>query len=151
MFAPFEVAALVAALGSGLVAGLCFTFGSFVLRALDRLGAPAAVRAMQSINAVILRSSAMAVWFGTLLAGGVALALADDRALVGAATLVYALGAVLVTGRGNVPLNEALDAVDPDAPGAHEAWQRYRVRWARWNALRTALVTASTALFALAV
>ena len=60
---PLEgIALLAAAVGSGLVAGLCFAFASFVLRAFDRLGAPQAIRAMQSVNAAILRSSAMGVW-----------------------------------------------------------------------------------------
>lgn len=145
-----QASALAATLGAGLIAGLCFTFGAFVMRALDRLGPAAAIRAMHSINAVILRSSAMTVWFGTLIAGLAAVALAEQRTLPLVATALYAFGALAITGRGNIPLNEALDAVDPDSPQAPEAWQRYRRRWQRWNAARTIACSLAAVGFALA-
>ena len=107
MLSPSEISVLVAAVGSGLVAGLCFAFASFIMRALDRLGASQAMRAMQAINATILRSSAMGVWFGTAVVGVVAIVLAEDRTLPIGATALYVVGAILITGRGNVPLNEA--------------------------------------------
>ena len=66
------VALLVAAVGAGLVAGLCFAFASFLMRSFDTLGAPRAIRVMQAINATILRSSAMGVWIGTVVVGVVA-------------------------------------------------------------------------------
>lgn len=145
-----ELALTAAAVGSGLVAGLCFTFQAFVLRALDALGPGPAVRAMQSINAAILRSAAMAVWFGTLVVGACATVLADERDLPLAATALYAVGAVVITARENVPLNEALDRVDASAPEAASEWSRYRARWARWNGRRTACLTAACTLFTLA-
>ena len=147
----FELTALAASLGAGLAAGLCLTFGSFVLRALESLGAPAAIRAMQAINREILRSLAIAIWFATVLVGGIATALAEERGLVLASTLVYAVGGILITGRGNVPLNEALDRVDPDGPEADAAWTRYRTLWSRWNAVRTVAMVVAAAGFALAV
>ena len=136
MFELREVVLLVATVGAGLVAGLCYTFASFLMSALDRLGAPDAIRAMQAINARILRSGAMLVWFGTAIA-------------VTAAAL-YVLGAIVVTGRGNVPLNEQLDRVDPDGPDAEQAWRRYRRLWGRWNTLRTAVCVLATGGFAAA-
>ncbi len=151
MLSLYEVSVLSATVGSGLVAGLCFAFATFIMQALDRLGAPHAIRAMQAINAKVLRSSAIAVWFATLPVGGVAIALAEDRTLVVVATALYALGAVVITGRGNVPLNEQLDRVAPDAPGAEEAWSDYRVRWGRWNVLRTAVCVLAPAGYALAL
>ncbi|MEM7248173.1 MAG: anthrone oxygenase family protein [Acidobacteriota bacterium] len=145
-----ETATLLAAVGSGLVAGLCFAFASFIMRAFDRLGATRAILAMQAINTRILESSAMTSWFGTGLLGVAATVLADDRALVLASTALYAVGAFLITARGNVPLNEELDTVDPDGPDAEKAWRRYRERWGRWNALRTLACTLASAGFALA-
>lgn len=142
---------LAAALGSGLVAGLCYAFSSFLLASFDRLEPREAIRTMQSINAVILRSSAMLVWFGTLLVAGVAVFLVEERSLVVAGVVLYAVAAVLITGRGNVPLNEALDRVDADAAGADEVWRGYRRSWGRWNAMRTVLCVAASALFALAL
>ena len=151
MLSPYEISALAATVGSGLVAGLCFAFATFLMPALDLLGAPHAIRAMQAINAKILRSSAIAVWFATPLVGGVVIALAEDRTPAIAATALYLVGAVVITGRGNVPLNEELGRVDPDAPGAEEAWRRYRILWGRWNALRTAVCVLASGGFALAL
>lgn len=149
-----ELTVLAAAVGSGLVAGLCFAFASFLMRSFDDLGAAQAIRTMQALNHRILRSSAMAVWFGTAVLGVAAVLLAEERTLVLAATVLYAVGAILITGRGNVPLNDALDRVDPDSldeRGAEEAWRRYRLRWGRWNALRTAVCAVASAGFALSL
>ena len=145
-----EILMLGAAVGSGLVAGLCFAFASFIMRSFDRLGAPQAIRAMQAINAGIQRSTAMVVWFGTAVVAMAAVVLAEERAIAITAGVLYAVGAILITGRGNVPLNEELDGVDPDAPGAEKAWSRYRLLWGRWNAVRTAACTLASAGFALA-
>ena len=151
MVSLHELTLLAATIGSGLVAGVCFAFASFLMSAFDRLGAPAAIRTMQAINSRILRSTTMAAWFGTVFVGVAAAGFADDRALVIVAASLYAVGAILITGRGNVPLNEELDRVDPDAPGAEEAWRRYRVRWGRWNAVRTVVCALASAGFALAL
>lgn len=140
--------ALLASLGAGFVGGLCFAFGSFQLRAFDRLGAAQAIRSMQSINATILRSSAMPLWWGTALAGAIAAFASSAGALRWVPLAAYVAGALLVTGRANVPLNEALDRVDPDAPEAEQEWSSYRVRWGRWNALRTALCALAALGFA---
>lgn len=145
-----EIAALVAAVGAGIVAGLCFAFATFIMRALDRLGPPQAIRAMQAINAVILRSSAMFVWFGTAIVGVVAAFLAERTTVAIVAAAAYVIGAVLITGRGNVPLNEQLDRVDADAPGAEQIWRDYFERWGRWNSIRTVMLVVATAGFAIA-
>lgn len=142
---------LAATIGSGLIVGLCFTFASFLMRAFDELGAAQAIRTMQSVNRVILRSTAMAVWFGSLLIGMAAAVVAEEQTLAIAAATLYAIGALLITGRGNVPLNEELDRVDPDDAGADEAWRIYRVSWGRWNAIRTVLCALASAGFALAL
>ncbi len=146
-----DLCLLGASLGAGLIAGLCFAFASFILPAFDRLGAAGAIRAMQSVNAKILRSSAMAAWFGTMLLGVLGSVLGDGRPLDLAATALYGLGAFLITGRGNVPLNEELDRVDPDGPNSVEAWQHYRLWWGRWNYLRTVACASASACFAWAL
>lgn len=147
----FELSALAAALGSGLVAGVCFAFAAFVLRALDRLGPAPAIRAMQAINATILRSGAMGVWFGTAAIGLLAAALAEEPGLTAASAVLYGIGAVVITGGANVPLNGELARVDPGAPGAAEAWRAYLDSWGRWNALRTALFALASVGFASAL
>jgi uncharacterized membrane protein len=56
------------ALGCGLMAGLYFAFSVFIMSALDRLGPAAGAAAMNSINAVILRSLFMPIFLLTSLA-----------------------------------------------------------------------------------
>ncbi len=121
------------------------------MRSFDDLGATQAIRVMQSLNARILGSSAMAVWFGTLVIGVAAAVFAEQRAIAVTAAVLYGAGALLVTGRGNVPLNEALDRIDPESAEAPDAWRDYLVRWGRWNALRTALCALASLGFALAL
>jgi len=149
---PFELAALVAAIASGLIAGLCFSFASFLLGAFDRLAPAEAIRVMQAINTRILRSSAMVVWFGALVVGAVAIFLAEgieQRTLASVSTVLYGVGAIVITGRGNVPLNDELGRVDSTAAGAEEAWRRYRRRWGLWNMLRTVVCALASFGFAL--
>ena len=151
MLSPLEVTLIVAAVGAGLVGGLCFAFATFIMDALNALEAPEAIRAMQAINTHILRSSAMVVWFGTAIVGALAVALASDRTVVFPAALLYVLAALAITGRGNVPLNQQLDRVDPTAPDAAGAWEHYRTQWNRWNAIRTILCILACAGFAAAL
>src|SRR5207247_3508326 len=60
---PIYLLTFVAALGSGLVAGIFFAFSNFVMRALARI--PHGIAAMQSINVVVLNGWFFAVFFGT--------------------------------------------------------------------------------------
>ena len=150
MPSPSQILMLTATVGSGLIAGLCFAFAAFLMKAFDRLGAPNAIRAMQAINATILRSCAMAIWFGTAIAGIAGAVLAEQRTLAIVAAALYGIGAILITKRGNIPLNEELARVDPDAPNSAETWRVYRVQWGRWNTLRTVMIALATACFAVA-
>ena len=58
---------LLAALGCGLIAGVFFGFSSFVMPALARLRPAQGVRAMQSINVVVLNRWFLGVLLGTAL------------------------------------------------------------------------------------
>ena len=50
-----------------------------------------------------------------------------------------------------MPLNEALDRVDPDGPDAESAWRDYRRRWGRWNGIRTLACALAAVGFMLAL
>ena len=67
------LAVLAAALGAGLIAGVFFAFSTFIMRALALLPAPQGIRAMQSINVVVLNPFFLGAFLGT---GAVAAALA---------------------------------------------------------------------------
>jgi uncharacterized membrane protein len=60
-------ATFLAALGSGLMAGLFFAFSTSVMSALGRISPPAGISAMQSVNVTILNPVFFTVFFGTAL------------------------------------------------------------------------------------
>lgn len=148
---------LLAALGSGLVAGVFFAFSTFVMSALARLPAPQGIAAMQSINVVVLNPWFLGLFFGTaaigLLLTILSLLAGSGRsatwAIAGA--LLYLLGSILVTMRGNVPLNQALAAAQPEGAEGAALWTRYVARWTAWNHVRTAASLAAAAAFILAL
>jgi len=100
---------LVAALGSGLIAGVFFAFSAFVMKSLAGLSPPEGMAAMQSINRVILRSSFMAVFLGTALLCVVALVCSflqwrePGAAWLLAGGTLYLAGSFVVTIVFNVP------------------------------------------------
>jgi uncharacterized membrane protein len=150
-----SLATVVAAVGSALVAGVMLAFSASVMPGLGRRPASQAAAAMQSMNAAILNPVFGLVFGGTLV---VCLGLAVTAPFTGdhgeagwraLGALLYVVGSFGVTMAVNVPLNEALDAVDPDSPAGAETWGRFRPRWTAWNNLRTvAGIAAAAALIA---
>lgn len=148
---------LVALLGCGLIAGVFFAFSTFVMRALARLPAADGIRAMQSINVVVLNPGFLGAFIGTAAAcfAAVVTAIAYwDRPaalaeLVGG--LLYLVGTFAVTRAFHIPRNDALAATDPTAADAAERWSAYVAGWTAWNHVRTAAALAATAAFALAL
>jgi uncharacterized membrane protein len=144
-------------LGCGLIAGVFFAFSSFVMPALARLPPAQGIAAMQSINVVVLNRSFLTVYLGT---AGICLVLATAslftwsepgaklRLLAGAS---YLLGTVLVTGAGNIPLNNELGGVSPDSTDAAALWLRYVSEWTRWNSVRSLAALLAAALLTLAL
>jgi uncharacterized membrane protein len=151
-----RAAELVAAIGTSLVGGVLFSFSTFTMQGLARLPAPQGMAAMQSINTTAVRPPLMAAMFGT---GAVCAALAtrgfgwwgEERSpLLVAGSALYLIGVIGVTTVANVPLNNALATVDPDAPTASRFWHSYVRRWTRWNHARTLSSLAAGATFVVA-
>ena len=141
----------VAALGSGLMAGLFFAFSTSVMRALGTLPPAQGIAAMKAINVAILNPWFAVAFFGTALACVVALifAILDFRsagaAWVIAGALLYLIGSLGVTMALNVPLNNALAAVAPDSAAAQPVWAGFLADWTRWNHLRAVASLAAAA------
>jgi uncharacterized membrane protein len=141
------------AIGCGLIAGLYFAFSAFIMTALSRVDQASGVAAMNSINAVILRSLFMPIFFGTTLAALILAIVAVFRwsapgssaTLVGG--IVYVVGMFVVTMLFNVPLNNALQTVGAGGAGTAATWARYLRVWTMWNHVRTVASTAACALF----
>ncbi|XXY50257.1 anthrone oxygenase family protein [Sorangium sp. So ce269] len=144
-------------LGCGLIAGVFFAFSSFVMPALAKLPPAQGVAAMQSINVVVLNRSFLGVFVGT---AGACLILAvvslfswseAGSRLRAAGSALYVIGTFLVTMARNVPLNDALARVSPEAAAAAETWSRYVPAWTAWNTVRALAALASAALLTLAL
>ena len=142
-----------AALGCGLLAGLYFAFSTFIMTALRRIDQASGVSAMNAIDSTILRSLFMPLFFGTTLASLVLAVMALFRWSEPGATamlaggLIYVAGMFLCTMFFNVPLNNALAAVDPASAEAASVWARYLHDWTRWNHVRTIASTAARTLY----
>lgn len=147
---------LFAAIGSGIISGLMFTFSTFMMGVLGRLPDAQGAKVMQALNVAILNPLFFLVFLGTavlslVLAVNALLDLGQPGAawrLAGAA--LYLMGVMLVTIVVNVPLNDALAAVDPAAPDGARFWERYLVVWTRWNHVRTLAAVGATAALILA-
>lgn len=132
-----------AALGSGLMAGLFFVFSAFMMTALARLGAPQGIAAMQSINIAILNPIFLSVFLGTAVLSLVTAAAsvwnwsADGSGWLLTGSVFYLAGIIVVTMVFNVPLNDALAAVDPASGEGAATWTHYLDVWVKWNHLRT--------------
>jgi len=135
---------IVAAVGSGLIAGVFFAFSSFVMLALSKLEFPQGLRAMQSINLAVLNPVFLGTFVGTAVISAATAAVALTRLAEPASrwsvagALAYLLGAFAVTIVFNVPLNNALERASADDPSAEQVWRRFVVVWTRWNHVRTA-------------
>ena len=141
------------AIGCGLLAGLYFAFSTFIMTALGRIDQGAGIAAMNSINKVIVRSPFLPVFLGStatcLLLTVLALFRWNEPGALAMITggLLYVIGMFVVTMVFNVPLNNALAAVDPVSPEAQALWTRYLSDWTWWNHVRTITSTLAFALF----
>ncbi|MBW4471203.1 MAG: DUF1772 domain-containing protein [Stenomitos rutilans HA7619-LM2] len=148
---------LFTVLGCGLVAGVFFAFSTFVMSALARLQPSQGIAAMQAINITVINPLFMAAFLGTA-------AVCFFWAIVsllkwqqpGAAflligSLLYLIGTFLVTIAFNVPLNDALAAVEPTSSDGAALWTRYLTNWTAWNHVRTVAALAAAAAFTLAL
>lgn len=146
------VATLAAALGSGLIGGAFFAFSSFVMRALGRLVPAEGIRAMQSINIVVINPVFLGVFVGTaLVCAGLAVLSIRSWSEPGsglrlAGCLVYVVGTFMVTMLCNVPRNNALAALPAETADAAAYWARFLGEWTWWNHVRTAAGAAGTVL-----
>lgn len=151
------ISTFVAAISSGLVAGIFFAFSTFVMAALGRLPPEQGIAAMNSINITVINPLFMLAFMGT---GVLCLALAGASylwwdhtggKLILVASLLYVIGCVGVTMVFNVPLNDALAAVKTATPEGVALWSEYLGTWTFWNHVRTVAPLLSAILFTIAL
>lgn len=125
--------------GAGLVAGLFLAFATAVMPGLARSDDRTFVATMQHVNVAIVNPLFVTVLVAPLVLG-IAVLTGPARWWVLAALVLY-VATLLVTGAGNIPLNDALAAA-----GAHDdtaARQAFEDPWNRLHLVRTATVVAS--------
>lgn len=158
MIAPvFTALVFVAMLGSGIAAGLFFIFSNTIMASFARLPVPQGIAAMQQINVTIINPLFMLVFMGLVVLSLVL----GAKAILGwseagaawllAGSVAYLLGCFLVTMVFNVPLNDALAAVDPASADGAAMWTRYLKEWLPWNHVRTVACLVSLASFVMAL
>ena len=149
----------IAALSSGLIAGVYFAFSAFIMQAFDKIGTTQSIAAMNSINETILRSLFMPLFFGSTLISVfliiVALVNWDEAGsgLTLIAGAIYFIGMFVCTAVFNVPLNNILAKTDPNSSNARQVWSHYLSNWTKWNHLRTvsSLVTCILCIWLLSI
>lgn len=145
------------AIGCGLIAGLYFAFSAFIMTSLGRIDQSAGIATMNAINEDIVKSAFMPIFLGTTLAGGILVVMAFFRwgepgsFLMLAGGVIYVIGMFVVTMVFNVPLNNALAAVNLSGPEAAPLWATYLKDWTFWNHVRMVASIAGSALFIRAI
>lgn len=146
----------LAAIGAGVVGGVFFAFSNFVMPALARLPVAGGIAAMNSINITVITPTFMTALFGTglvclvLIAGAILGWSQPGSFWLLAGALIYLVGNPIVTMMFNVPLNDALAAVDPASSDGAAAWAGYLRNWVIWNHVRTVTAIAALGCFIMA-
>ena len=144
MIGLLKLPVLIAAIGAFVIGGVFYGFSTFVMQALARLPVPEGIRAMQAINITVITPLFLGVFIGAaLLLCGVGIVAILNPGQPGAMYVIagaalYVLGCFAVTMVCNVPLNNALAAVDPASADGAALWARYLRGWVFWNHVRTA-------------
>lgn len=147
------IATVVAIVCSALIGGIFFAFSNFIMKALERVPSAEGIRAMQTINVTVLNPGFLGVFMGTAVVGLI-LAIAaiagwgsaHSPYLLGGG-VAYIGGTWLVTGIGNVPLNNKLAVVKPDDAESAEVWEQYVQNWVRLNTQRAGAALLAAVLF----
>ncbi len=139
----------VATLATGLVAGVFYAYSVSVDLGLAVQPDESYVATMQAINEKIQNPLFFTSFFGAALFPIVALAVHFPKprsgrfSLIALACALYIGGGFLLTTFVNVPMNDQLAAVDPDASARvlSSARDAYEGPWDFWNRVRTVFST----------
>ena len=133
----------VAIISFGFIGGVYFAFSFFVMQSLKKTSAPNAIRTMNTINLVILKSPFMLLFF---FSSFIACILFFENLILhkiisneGFASLIFLVGMFFCTAVKNVPLNNKLADFDFSDPSRNPEieWSYYYQNWIKWNHIRT--------------
>lgn len=140
-----------AVLLTGLSAGLFFAWSVSVIPGTQRVTDEVYLQTMQSINRAILNPAFFAVFFGSavLLSISNIYEFHSNKLVFSfflAASITYLIGTIGVTGLGNVPLNDQLNAMELTRfqQGEISAFRKfYETKWNKLHAIRTGFAVLS--------
>jgi len=138
------VALILATISSGLIAGLFYGYHVAMVTSLRAVDDRTYVTVNQKVNIHILNGGFFLPYLGSAVLSAVsaALLLGGDRGSVLLPTIlafVFNVAAILVTGGGNIPLNNMIDRSNLDQ--ATQTREKFEKPWNRFNALRSWLHT----------
>lgn len=148
---------LASVIGCGLVGGVFLAFSSFVMSALGRLTPEQGIAAMQSINITVINPLFLGLFMGMgglcilLIVFGVARWQEPGMLFLLAGAALYVIGTIAVTMICNVPLNDAIAAIEPASTQGVDLWSNYLGDWTTWNHVRTTAATLAAIAFAMAL
>lgn len=152
-----EYLAIAALVGTGLNAGVFFSFSTFTMSGLKRLNPAAGAAAMQEINREAPKAPLMSLFFGTAIVS-IALIVSEAGNLDEvaaryqvAAGVLFLVGVILLTGVYHVPRNDKLDRLDPESSQGQRYWETYRHQWTRMNHVRTIAPAVAAAFLAISL
>jgi uncharacterized membrane protein len=151
-----KILILTGLVGSGLMGGVCFTFGTAVMSSLQRMPAGQGAAAMNLINVRIQNPLFLLIFVGTALVCVALAILAFVQDTPGkwwliAGAALYVVGMVIVSFAINIPLNDQLAAVDPHSAAGTTEWLNYLAKWNPANNLRAVTCTLAVIAFGLAL
>ena len=145
--------AQLAILAYALVGGVFLAFSDFLMRSLAKTSGAGGVEAMQSINREVFRWVFMTLFIGlapmSLFFGvyGAVWAPGAEGLPLAIAGGLYFFGCFALTVAGNVPMNNALAALDATSVEAGVYWREtYLPRWTMLNSLRATACCAAAAV-----
>ena len=144
---------------TGLSAGLFYAWSVSVIPGTQKVADPAYLETMQNINRAILNPSFFLIFFGSIFFLSIASIYEFHENKVAfwlllSASIFYLIGTVGVTGLGNVPLNNQLDALELtkiNASKIAEFRKFYELNWNRLHLIRTIFAVISFLLSVLAL
>jgi uncharacterized membrane protein len=149
-----RILTLAGLVGTALIGGVCFCFGTAIMGSLQRLPAGQGAAAMNLINARIQNPLFLLIFMGTALicvALGIIAFVKDTPGkwwLVAGAAL-YLVGVIIVSFAINIPMNDKLATFDPQSATGAAEWTKYLANWTPANNVR--IITAALAVLAFGI
>ncbi len=144
---------------TGLSAGLFFAWSVSVIPGTKQLGDRPYLETMLYINRGILNPAFFTVFFGSVVLLSIAsiFEFHSNKVVFGlmlSSSIIYLFGTVIVTGLGNVPLNNQLDVLNIAELGSAKMAQFrmfYETNWNKLHLVRTVFAILSFSMVVLAL